>query len=51
MLSQLRIEDIKQYPTFADKVIVVRTQMQCGACHCYIKGTEGYCPSCGVQFL
>ena len=52
MLNQLTLEDLnRKYPTFADKVLVVRTQHQCSACHVYVKEEVFQCPHCGVSFL
>jgi len=52
VLAQLTLEELdRRYPSFADKILVTRTQLQCSACHVYVKAKQFTCPHCGIQFV
>jgi len=50
-MSQLLLEQaFEKARTWAEKVIVVRSQLACSACHVYVAKDDSECPYCHATF-
>ena len=52
MMDQLTLDQMERwYKGFAQKIEVMRVQMQCSACHVYVNKDDQSCTHCGALFV